>query len=176
MKTTTLIGIALVLAIVAAALLFVSSWGRQQKNLTIANFDECATAGNPIMPARRSSSSLRPSESNDLGAGGESYPEQCRTPDGRTFVRDISNDTSNGGARGSIVSNGCVVAGCSGQLCVSANEAGNIVTTCEYRAEYACYKEAHCGPQTDGTCGWSETPELQRCLTNPPAIDTNVVY
>lgn len=25
----------------------------------------------------------------------ESYPEQCRTPDGRTFVRDISSDLSN---------------------------------------------------------------------------------
>jgi hypothetical protein len=34
----------------------------------INNFEECAAAGNPVM---------------------ESYPEQCRTPDGRLFVRVI---------------------------------------------------------------------------------------
>lgn len=34
----------------------------------ITSFEECAAAGNPIM---------------------ESYPEQCRTPDGTTFVREI---------------------------------------------------------------------------------------
>lgn len=35
---------------------------------TINSFEECAAAGYPIM---------------------ESYPEQCRTPDGRLFVRDV---------------------------------------------------------------------------------------
>ncbi|PIR84076.1 hypothetical protein COU18_01590 [Candidatus Kaiserbacteria bacterium CG10_big_fil_rev_8_21_14_0_10_51_14] len=154
-STRRLILIALGLAAVVAVLLFISSWGAQMRAGSISNFEECAAAGNPIM---------------------ESYPEQCRTPDGRTFVRDISNDTSNGGD--GIVFNGCAVAGCSGQLCVSADEAGDIVTTCEYRAEYACYKEAYCGPQADGTCGWSQTPELQRCLANPPTLDssTGVVY
>ncbi|MDQ3015028.1 MAG: hypothetical protein M3Q73_04130 [bacterium] len=38
---------------------------------SINSFEECAEAGNPIM---------------------ESYPEQCRTADGRLFVRDISGD------------------------------------------------------------------------------------
>jgi len=42
----------------------------QQKISLIANFEECTTAGYPIM---------------------ESYPEQCRTPDGRMFVRIISS-------------------------------------------------------------------------------------
>ena len=37
----------------------------------IENFDDCAAAGNPVM---------------------ESYPEQCRTEDGRTFVRDIGDE------------------------------------------------------------------------------------
>ncbi|HLB60265.1 MAG TPA: Gmad2 immunoglobulin-like domain-containing protein [Patescibacteria group bacterium] len=37
----------------------------------IANFEECAAAGYPVM---------------------ESYPEQCRTPDGKTFTRDIGNE------------------------------------------------------------------------------------
>lgn len=39
-----------------------------RKVINITNFEECATAGYPIM---------------------ESYPEQCRTPDGRTFTRII---------------------------------------------------------------------------------------
>ncbi len=38
---------------------------------TVNSFAECQNAGYPIM---------------------ESYPEQCQTPDGRTFVRDIGNE------------------------------------------------------------------------------------
>jgi len=37
----------------------------------ISSFDDCAAAGNPVM---------------------ESYPMQCRTSDGRTFVQDIGNE------------------------------------------------------------------------------------
>jgi len=37
----------------------------------VSNFDECAALGNPIL---------------------ESYPAQCLTPDGRTFVQDIGNE------------------------------------------------------------------------------------
>ncbi len=42
-----------------------------QKKL-VTSFEECAAAGNPIM---------------------ESYPEQCRTPDGRSFTRNIGTST-----------------------------------------------------------------------------------
>ncbi len=57
---------------------------------------------------------------------------------------------------------GCVIGGCSGQLCV---EAGNeMMTTCEWRAEYACYKKATCERQSSGECGWTDTPALQQCL------------
>lgn len=73
--------------------------------------------------------------------------------------------------------NDCVAAGCSGQLCVSESEAADVVTTCEFRAEYACYKQATCERQTDGKCDWTQTPELQSCLANPPALDaTPQVY
>ncbi|MDO8514825.1 MAG: hypothetical protein Q7S50_04765 [bacterium] len=152
-KTSTLILIALGLAAVVAFLLYISSLGAEKRMASVSNFEECAAAGNPIM---------------------ESYPEQCRAPDGRTFVRDISNDASNGRTGDQVVSNGCAVAGCSSQLCVSAEEASGIVTTCEYRAEYACYREASCEPQADGKCGWTQTSGLQSCLANPPAIDTSV--
>ena len=41
--------------------------------LQITSFEECAAAGYPIM---------------------ESYPEQCKTPDGKTFVKSYANQKS----------------------------------------------------------------------------------
>ena len=67
MKTTTLIGIAVVLAIIAALLLSLSNIAKQQRILAIGSFAECKAAGFPIM---------------------ESYPEQCATPDGRVFANE----------------------------------------------------------------------------------------
>jgi hypothetical protein len=64
----------------------------------------------------------------------------------------------------STVAEGCIVGGCSGQLCVDSSE-GDIATTCEYRAEYACYQSAVCERQATGKCGWTETQELRACLS-----------
>ncbi len=47
---------------------FISIEKKQDRAADISTFEECAATGYPIM---------------------ESYPEQCRTPDGRTFVREI---------------------------------------------------------------------------------------
>lgn len=55
----------------------------------------------------------------------------------------------------------CFVGGCSGQVC--SNDPG-VVTTCEWRPEYACYRSATCGIDADGSCGWVETAELTSCL------------
>ncbi|HSD88526.1 MAG TPA: DUF6748 domain-containing protein [Kofleriaceae bacterium] len=55
----------------------------------------------------------------------------------------------------------CYVGGCSGQICSDQEGA---ISTCEWREEYACYQTATCARQTDGTCGWNETPELTSCL------------
>lgn len=114
----------------------------------ITNFEECVAAGNPIM---------------------ESYPPRCMTKDGRSFTQDVPQN-----AERNMTFNGCAVAGCSQQLCVSADEAPTIITTCEYRAEYACYKKASCERQTNGVCGWTETLELKQCLAHPPAIDNEL--
>lgn len=116
----------------------------------VTSFEECVAAGNPVM---------------------ESYPEQCRTADGRLFVNTSQQMETFPAPGEGISANGCAVAGCSQQLCVSADEAANIVTTCEYRAEYACYREASCEPQANGKCGWTETAELKQCLANPPMIE-----
>jgi len=59
----------------------------------------------------------------------------------------------------------CYVGGCSGQICSDQEGA---ISTCEWRPEYACYHSATCEVQTDGTCGWTQTPELQACLADPP--------
>lgn len=143
LKTSTLIIVAIVLGILAVLLLFFVP-----KTAAITNFDECVAAGHLIM---------------------ESYPEQCRASDGRTFVNE---DQLIGGNYGT--SNGCVIAGCSAQLCVPDDEAENIFTTCEFRPEYACYREARCEQQQDGKCEWTQTTELSSCLQNPPALEIDV--
>ncbi len=43
-----------------------------------------------------------------------------------------------------------------------------MMTTCEYKAEYACYQSASCERQTDGKCGWTQSADLVACLANPP--------
>lgn len=54
----------------------------------------------------------------------------------------------------------CRPTGCSGQVCSDED----IMTTCEYKEEYACYKSAKCERQASGACGWTETAELKGCL------------
>ena len=66
----------------------------------------------------------------------------------------------------------CVKSGCSGTMCVEPGK--EMVTTCEYKAEYGCYREGKCERQDDGNCGWTQTPELQGCLANPPPLDGTV--
>ena len=60
----------------------------------------------------------------------------------------------------------CVVGGCSGQLCLQVTERqeDQIVSTCEWREEYGCYRTAKCEKQSDGKCGWTKTEELNKCL------------
>ncbi len=57
----------------------------------------------------------------------------------------------------------CVVAGCSGQLCVDS-KSQDIATTCQWHASYACFHSATCELQASGDCGWTQTPQLQQCL------------
>jgi|CXWL01.1.fsa_nt_gi hypothetical protein len=62
---------------------------------------------------------------------------------------------------------GCHIGGCSAQLCT---EQPDMMSTCEYRAEYACYQTAECKRQTSGQCGWTQTSELHACLDTKPNI------
>ncbi len=55
----------------------------------------------------------------------------------------------------------CRKTGCSGQICSDVD----VVTTCEYRSEYACFQSARCERQQNGTCGFTQTAQLESCLS-----------
>lgn len=103
--------------------------------LFVTNFEECVAAGYPVA---------------------ESFPRQCRTPDGTVYVENTGED------QGPVVRDGCYIGGCSNTIC--SDEPG-AVSTCEYRPEYACYSTATCERQDDGKCGWTETEEFTACLS-----------
>lgn len=60
-----------------------------------------------------------------------------------------------------LVDQTCYVGGCSGQIC---SDQEGVISTCEWRDEYACYQTASCERQPDGQCGWTPTEELNACL------------
>lgn len=59
--------------------------------------------------------------------------------------------------------NDCFVGGCSSQIC---SDREGVISTCEWRPEYACYQDADaiCERQPSGECGWTPTAELETCL------------
>jgi hypothetical protein len=54
----------------------------------------------------------------------------------------------------------CMKTGCSRTICADHN----VISTCEWRPEYACYQKATCARQADGNCGFTATRELTSCL------------
>ncbi|MEX2053188.1 MAG: PQQ-dependent sugar dehydrogenase [Candidatus Paceibacterota bacterium] len=58
--------------------------------------------------------------------------------------------------------NNCIVTGCSSQICSDKE----VITTCEFNPEYACYQNTRCERQNNGQCGWTQTQELTSCLQN----------
>lgn len=80
------------------------------------------------------------------------------------FLSQRQIDTSSPNQPNSSSEQSCVRAGCSNELCVSADQAAITITTCEYKAEYACYQTASCELLPSGECGFVNTPELQKCL------------
>lgn len=114
----------------------------QKKPKIITSFEECAAAGYPIAVT---------------------YPPQCKTPDGKTFVEKISPteppQIANPAFCGSSshkkcsTNSGCVAGGCSGQICQSINDE-QIITTCEYKNCYDAKKYGlRCGCFSN-ECQW----------------------
>lgn len=54
----------------------------------------------------------------------------------------------------------CHPTGCSGQICADSD----VMTSCEWRPEYACYRGAICTAQNTGDCGWVMDDALKQCL------------
>lgn len=54
----------------------------------------------------------------------------------------------------------CFKTGCSSQVCADRD----VITTCEFRPEYACYQKAICERQRSGECSFTQTAELTACL------------
>ncbi len=65
----------------------------------------------------------------------------------------------------------CIITGCSGQICADRE----VSTTCEVKPEYACYQQARCERQADGQCGWTQTPEFQKCLNQKTIDDGSIL-
>jgi len=57
----------------------------------------------------------------------------------------------------------CRKTGCSSHLCSDQD----LISTCEFRPEYACYQQATCERQADGNCGFTPSAALTSCLANP---------
>ena len=64
--------------------------------------------------------------------------------------------------------NDCVTGGCSGTLCQS-KDAEPLMTTCEWREEYACYKQTSCSCINE-KCQWKETQEFKTCLESKSSL------
>jgi hypothetical protein len=56
---------------------------------------------------------------------------------------------------------GCMVGGCSAELC---SDHPDMVSPCIWRDAYVCFRDATCARQPSGACGWTPTPELGACL------------
>src|SRR5688500_9677639 len=72
----------------------------------------------------------------------------------------------NGGGGGTELT-ACVASGCSGTVCVE--QGSEVVTTCEHKPEYDCYKSAACERQSDGSCGWTQSDGLKTCIDSARA-------
>lgn len=111
----------------------------QNQRTLISSFEDCVGASYPVM---------------------ESYPEKCKTPDGRNFVKNTSLEPIGNQVEKPTLSS-CYVAGCSGEVCSDQKDAAS---SCLYKEEYACYKTVKCERQASGQCGWTMTMELKNCL------------
>lgn len=84
------------------------------------------------------------------------------------LAEDIGDDAKSG-ARAPEKAKSCIVTGCSNQVCA----AEPVITTCEWKEEYACYWTARCEIQSDGQCGWTETPGLKACLDKSQKLQSS---
>lgn len=104
-------------------------------------------------------------QEGSVAAGGSSGSSSLGGSSGMSGSPGSGASAGVGGASG-----GCEAGGCSGQLC---GEVGaDLISTCEYLEEYACYRDARCERQSDGRCAWTETAALTECIAQARGTST----
>lgn len=101
------------------------------------------------------------SSTTTTNTGGITWEEQQRLDAGRKFSGVCAKKNIFSGKTDAA----CKRGGCSGQLCLDAS-AQSPASTCQWKAQYACYQAADCVKQTTGTCGFTQTDTLTACLKN----------
>lgn len=97
-----------------------------------------------------------------------SDPQDLDAEDERQLPpRDIDISDPRPLPREPVETGGCFVGGCSSQIC---SDDPGIVSTCEWKEEYACYRGATCERQPDGRCGWTPTEDLLSCIENSQQV------
>ncbi len=118
--TKKILGAALLILVVIIAAVYWLGLKSNDVEAPVQSFQECVDAGNPIM---------------------ESYPEQCRTPDGRTFVNpdqvvdtpsnevdtstEDTSDTQNNAT-------GTVICTLEAKICPDGSVVGRMGPNCEF--------------------------------------------
>jgi eight-cysteine-cluster-containing protein len=65
----------------------------------------------------------------------------------------------------------CQIGGCSGEICEEAR-GGPMVGNCIWAEHFTCFKTAKCEVQKNGACGWTQTPELKKCIAEKKQLSS----
>lgn len=90
---------------------------------------------------------------------------------GIIYVLPRQNDTENNNSSTSVNAkviecdrnSDCLVGGCSNTLCLPRDLAPSVMTTCEWRDEYACFAQNTCGC-VDHQCQWAGSEQYLDCV------------
>lgn len=93
----------------------------------------------------------------------EPYPVSTRDITDSDYRFTFTIEPHNPGGVTPVATGKCYVGGCSAQIC---SDEPDVASSCEYKAEYACYQTATCERQATGKCGWTQTAFLSACLLN----------
>lgn len=59
----------------------------------------------------------------------------------------------------------CIISGCNGEVCTEEGKQSGAITVCVWEEKYSCYKDLKCERQTNGRCGFTQTPEFKSCIS-----------
>lgn len=109
---------------------------------------------------------------NYTSFAGASRPDMLTIPSSQKAGEESQRTAATGGnitnvtnTTQCISNNDCAIGGCSSQLCGKKGIIENIITTCEWKEEYACYRLTQC-QCIQNKCQWNQTSEFIQCLAN----------